>query len=133
MSTPTRNITVSTADAGGHDLERGTNGPPAPTDIEALARSYDDVDWADFFAELECDEPLSQRDDALLAYLDSVWTGLRPSVRSALVTPVAGMYDAEDELCEAGLLRCTGYGCSHELCPLDLTPLGRAVLRRAEE
>jgi hypothetical protein len=75
---------------------------------------------------------LTDRGRALLAYVDEIAAGLTASARTALIYPHIRRDDrttAEDDLVEAGLLQCCRVGCSHELCPLDLTPLGHEVAR----
>lgn len=105
--------------------------------IEALARELTDEQWDKHLraAAVRARHPgmvPTREDAALLAYLDEVWAGLGELYQDVLREP--GRLDDTDDPIACGaavameaakLVRFNGYA--------EVLPLGRAVLRRAQE
>lgn len=103
--------------------------------IEALARSITDAQWdsirrghfpGDIPLEWSCDGTLA----ALLAYLDDVWAGLDELYREALSDP-DGLNDTDDPVACAAALAMESSRLAVFRGDAAITPLGRAVLKRA--
>ena len=98
--------------------------------IEALARELTDEQWRDVFGPGTMTEWSSDECRALLAYLDEVWAGLTATMRAHVLHGIGGatantIAAMERRGLVADAPERPGY-CA-------LTPLGRAVLRRAKE